>query len=35
MLAVLMEGGLGFDAAAICRGLHGKNRQGLEPVRLH
>ena len=32
LFAVQVEGGLGFDAAPICRRLHGKNRQGLEPL---
>ena len=31
---VLVEGGSGFDAAAMCRRLHGKNRRGLELIRI-
>ena len=34
LFAVMVEGGLGFDAASICRGLHGKNRRGLELIRI-
>ena len=34
LLAVLVEGGLGFDAAAMCRRPHGKNRRGLELIRI-
>ena len=31
---VSVEGGWGFDAAAMCRRLHGKNRRGLELIRI-
>ena len=29
-----MEGVSGFDAVAVCRRLHGKNRRGLELIRI-
>ena len=34
LFVVLVEGGSGFDAAAMCRRLHGKNRRGLELIRI-
>lgn len=34
LLAVLVERGSGFDAVAMCRRLHGKNRRGLELTRI-
>ena len=32
LFAVLVEGTWEFTAAATCRRVHGKNRQGLEPL---
>jgi len=32
LFVVLVEEGSGFDRAAMCRGLHGKNRRGLELI---
>ena len=34
LFVVPVEGGWGFDAAAMCRRLHGKNRRGLELIRI-
>ena len=34
LLVVMVEGGSGFDAAAMCRRPHGKNRRGLELIRI-
>ena len=34
LFAVLVEGTWEFTAAATCRRVHGKNRQGLELIRL-
>ena len=34
LFAVLVEDTWEFTAAAICRRVHGKNRQGLELIRL-
>ena len=34
LLVVMVEGGSGFDAATLCRRLHGKNRRGLELTRI-
>ncbi len=35
LFVVLVEGTWEFSAAATCRRVHGKNRHGLELVRLH
>ena len=34
LFAVLVEGVSGFDAVAMCRRPHGKNRRGLELIRI-
>ena len=34
LFAVLVEVSSGFDAVAMCRRLHGKNRRGLELKRI-
>ena len=34
LFVVPVEGNWGFDAAAMCRRLHGKNRRGLELIRI-